>query len=403
MYGQGRLTPFTLKTLQDCGLDAVLAGLPSVIQPPALKVLEAYAQTPIEATRAVFLGQDPFPTGAIGLAFSKARGEPVKDSLANIFACLRRSGYNVGATPHCDLLYWAKQGVLLVNVALTMGVKSGDHMSRWRDFTRKVIGVMAARPNPPVFIALGDAASTVCKGVTGTATVLRWGHPSPMSTVNADHSDPRAFIHADVFTRCADLVSQERRIDWGLCPRSTFIDRPSTVPEECPEEPDTLWLFTDGAATANGKKTCRASWAFHATDGVVCHEGSGECAPVDLPGKEFMSSNQRGELMGVLKGLEHCLYEAVNQTLPYATRLVVVTDSMYCVNLLSGGQRAACNVDLISWALDIIGRLQRLLPITFVHQKAHPTKKTMMGLTGQALFLCMHNDRVDKLAAAVLA
>lgn len=392
MYGQGRLTPFTLKFLQECSLDSVLAKLPVLIRPAPLYVLEAFALTPIENAKVVLLGQDPYPQGATGLSFSKKRGEPVTASLANMFACLTRSKFKVGN--HCDLTYWARQGVLCINAALTLGEKSNDHAEIWKEFTKTLIGKLAALPTPPVLILLGGHAQ---KFARDDITCHVWGHPSPVATVNNDHNSPAAFYNCDVFTKTAHLV------DWGLFPDSSMRLRGYDLPDDICETNGALWIFTDGAASKNGAACCRASWAFHATDGVVYYEEHGECAPIDIPGKEYKTSNLRGELLAILKGIQWCVYEAQNDTLCYVTKVTIVTDSMYSINMIENGYHAAFNEDLICYAQTQLATLKTIHPVYFLHQKAHISRKKMEAITDpQARFLWAHNNRADELATRVL-
>lgn len=411
MYGQGRLTPTTLATLQECGLDAVLQGLPADIRPPALLVLEPFALTPIESTKVVLVGQDPFPDGAMGLAFSKKRGHKVENSTANIYDCIRHT--IGGADPsfrlfpgedHTDLTAWAKRGVLCINAALTMANKSGDQMKDWQDFTAALLRKLAARHHVQ-FIALGGFAQKLMAGIVPINRIHAWSHPSPMVSANKDHSNPTAFHNATVWLTAQQQVQlhdAQSTFTWSLCAETAFNVRTEDLPQEVPDDPCKIWLFTDGSATQNGYAGCRASWAYHMTDGVTYYEASAECAPIIIPGKTYKSSNQRGELTACLKGLEHILYEAQNKILPAVQGIVLVTDSMYCINMLDGGQTASCNVDLIQFTRNILGDLRALLPVEFVHQKAHMAKKNAPQEGTYERFLYLHNDRVDKLAAAAL-
>ena len=88
------------------------------IYPP--QPLRALSLTPLPAVRVVVLGQDPYhgPGQANGLAFSVAPGARIPPSLRNIFKELTRCGM----PPRHDgcLDDWARQGVLLLNTALTV-------------------------------------------------------------------------------------------------------------------------------------------------------------------------------------------------------------------------------------------------------------------------------------------
>ena len=110
--------------------------------------------------RVVILGQDPYPTAghADGLAFSSGGGRP--PSLRRIFAVLAQDRPGFQPPPHARLDAWARQGVLLLNTALTVEVgRIGSHLAcGWQALTREVIRALIYRPQPPVFLLWGTKA-----------------------------------------------------------------------------------------------------------------------------------------------------------------------------------------------------------------------------------------------------
>lgn len=77
--------------------------------------------------KVVILGQDPYPdSNANGLAFSCKH--KLSYSLENIFKALRKESYNnTYDFTQIDLERWAKQGVLLLNTSLIVGVNYQDN------------------------------------------------------------------------------------------------------------------------------------------------------------------------------------------------------------------------------------------------------------------------------------
>ena len=103
-----------------------------VVAPAPERVFAALSLTPLESVRVVILGQDPYPTPghANGLAFSYVGPPPLPRSLVNIF---RERQADLGLPPALDgdLTPWARQGVLLLNTALTVregASKAGSHL-----------------------------------------------------------------------------------------------------------------------------------------------------------------------------------------------------------------------------------------------------------------------------------
>lgn len=139
---------------------------------------------PPEAAKVVVFGQDPYPGAgrADGLAFSAGEGKP--PSLRRIFEILEadRPGWKRPAVPW-TLDAWARQGVLLLNPALTVEVgAAGRHLKcGWQALTSEIVGTLVKRDEPPVFLLWGDkAAAFFAKAQPDEQglTVLRTRHPS---------------------------------------------------------------------------------------------------------------------------------------------------------------------------------------------------------------------------------
>ena len=113
-----------------------------------------------EAVRVVLFGQDPYPTAghADGLAFSAGRGRP--RSLARIFEVLAadRPGWQPAEPWRLD--GWARQGVLLLNPALTVEVgRAGSHLKvGWQALTAEIVSNLCGRHDPPAFLLWGSQA-----------------------------------------------------------------------------------------------------------------------------------------------------------------------------------------------------------------------------------------------------
>ncbi len=113
-----------------------------------------------ESAKVVIFGQDPYPTAghADGLAFSAGQGRP--RSLARIFEVLAadRPGWQPPAVWKLDA--WARQGVLLLNPALTVEIgAAGSHLKTgWLALTSEIVKALCHRPQPPTFLLWGGKA-----------------------------------------------------------------------------------------------------------------------------------------------------------------------------------------------------------------------------------------------------
>jgi uracil-DNA glycosylase len=137
------------------------AAAGKVIYPPDGQRLRALELTSLDAVRVVILGQDPYHGSgqAHGLAFSVQDGVRVPPSLRNMFKEIET---DLGLPPPAtgNLEPWARQGVLLLNTALTVEQgRAGSHQNvGWEAIADAVITAVAAGPNPCVFLWWGSHA-----------------------------------------------------------------------------------------------------------------------------------------------------------------------------------------------------------------------------------------------------
>ncbi|MFA9199736.1 MAG: uracil-DNA glycosylase [Cypionkella sp.] len=188
------------------------------VYPPAECRLRAFALTPLEEVRAVILGQDPYhgPGQAMGLCFAVPAGCRPPPSLANIFKELA-SDCGIARPAHGDLSGWARQGVLLLNAALTVEAgRAGSHAGKgWEAVTDAALTAVAARPEPSAFILWGSHAQAQAARIAelrgGRHALIESPHPSPLSAW-------RGFFGSRPFSRTNEFLAAHGRgtIDWRL-------------------------------------------------------------------------------------------------------------------------------------------------------------------------------------------
>ncbi|MFN3516818.1 MAG: uracil-DNA glycosylase [Novosphingobium sp.] len=186
------------------------------IYPPRGTRLAALELCPLDRVKVVILGQDPYhgPGQAHGLAFSVQNGVRVPPSLANIYKELE-ADLGVPRPAHGNLTNWARQGVLLLNAALTVEQgRPASHQGRgWEEITDAVVAGVAAKAEPCVFLLWGSHARKKAWRVPGLVNsrhlVLTAPHPSPLSA-HAGFLGCRHFSQANAF-----LEAQGRgAVDW---------------------------------------------------------------------------------------------------------------------------------------------------------------------------------------------
>ncbi|MFI6287794.1 uracil-DNA glycosylase [Streptomyces sp. NPDC051018] len=181
--------------------------------PAGPHVLRAFQQ-PFHDVRVLIVGQDPYPTPghAVGLSFSVApEVRPVPGSLDNIF---REMHTDLGhpRPSNGDLTPWTRQGVLLLNRALTTAPrKPNAHQGKgWEEVTEQAIRALAARGRPLVSVLWGRNARNL-RPLLGDLPAIESAHPSPMS---AD----RGFFGSRPFSRANELLERQgaEPVDWRL-------------------------------------------------------------------------------------------------------------------------------------------------------------------------------------------
>ncbi|MEV7482381.1 uracil-DNA glycosylase [Streptomyces halstedii] len=181
--------------------------------PAGQNVLRAFQQ-PFDQVRVLIVGQDPYPTPgmAIGLSFAVAPDvQRLPGSLENIFRELH-SDLGLPRPSNGDLTPWTRQGVLLLNRALTTAPrKPAAHRGKgWEEVTEQAIRALVARGTPLVSILWGRDARNL-RPLLGDLPAVESAHPSPMS---AD----RGFFGSRPFSRTNEYLVRAgaQPVDWSL-------------------------------------------------------------------------------------------------------------------------------------------------------------------------------------------
>ena len=188
------------------------------IFPPQGTRLRALELTPLEAVKVVILGQDPYHGAgqAHGLAFSVEPGVRTPPSLVNIYKELK-ADLDLPIPAHGNLENWARQGVLLLNNALTVeeALPGSHHKRGWEEITDAVVAAVAARQTPCVFMLWGSHAQKKAARVAGLGDgphlVLKAPHPSPLSAY-AGFLGCKHFSQANAFLEATGRGA----VDWRL-------------------------------------------------------------------------------------------------------------------------------------------------------------------------------------------
>lgn len=182
------------------------------ILPSQENILNAIKLTSLENVKVLIIGQDPYPSAehAHGLAFSSL-SDKTPASLKNIFKKLENDF--PGCKHNTNLLVeWEKQGVLLLNTALTFEGKDSkllkEHTKLWAPVIENIFSILKNRGNL-IVMRWGSHAQKAGECFEGVKSIIVMDttHPSPLSA-------HRGFMSCNHFTKCNEILGKDK-INWS--------------------------------------------------------------------------------------------------------------------------------------------------------------------------------------------
>ena len=136
--------------------------------PTFKNIFKAYQSCDYDDLKVVIVGQDPYPQADVadGIAFSFSNTNKEQPSLRYIFDELQTQYPD--AARDCDLSRWSKQGVLMLNTALTCEVDNiGAHVKTWKGWTECIFAhVLTDYPKVIDFVFMGAKAKPFAKMIS---------------------------------------------------------------------------------------------------------------------------------------------------------------------------------------------------------------------------------------------
>lgn len=183
------------------------------ILPSQENVLNAIKLTSLDNAKVLIIGQDPYPSSehAHGLAFSSL-SKKTPASLKNIFKKLKED-FPDGVYESNTLTEWGRQGVILLNTALTFEGKDTkllkEHTKLWEPVIKNIFEVLLKRNKTLVVMRWGNYAQKVGECFSGKPNIytLDTTHPSPFSARNG-------FLACNHFKKCNDILG-DSAISWN--------------------------------------------------------------------------------------------------------------------------------------------------------------------------------------------
>ena len=186
-----------------------------IVYPDMYDIFNCFKLTPFDQVKVVLLGQDPYHNEgqAHGLCFSVQDGVDAPPSLVNIYKELH-DDLGCPIPKSGNLTKWAKQGVLLLNTALTVRAHMANSHKNcgWTWFTDNVIQRISQQRDHVVFILWGGNARSKKSLIDSSRhCILECAHPSPLSAFNG-------FFGCGHFSKANQYLVEHgvSPVDWDL-------------------------------------------------------------------------------------------------------------------------------------------------------------------------------------------
>ena len=183
-------------------------------------VFKAFKLCPLNDLKIVIIGQDVYPDRygfeprATGLAFAN-NSEITEEKTTPSLKILKDSVINLDIPHNCctfdpTLESWAKQGILLLNSALTCKENNiGSHIGIWRPFITKLLIKLSEYYTGIVYMLLGNQAKSFEKYISTNNFILSCSHPAYYARQGTD-------MPSDIFYAARNLVKDnfDEEIKW---------------------------------------------------------------------------------------------------------------------------------------------------------------------------------------------
>lgn len=188
----------------------------STLCPSIKDVFKAFKLCPYNNCRVVFIGQDPYPQRGVtqGVLFGNSSDTP-ENKLSPSLQIIKESVINF-EIPHNLITFdptlesWAKQGILMINSALTTEVgKIGVHMMKWRPFMIAFLKQMSMINPGIIYVLFGSQAQILEPYISKNNYVFKIEHPAYFARTNKKMP---YHIWKDINKILYDLYGE--RIEW---------------------------------------------------------------------------------------------------------------------------------------------------------------------------------------------
>lgn len=165
---------------------------PNNLCPSMRNIFRAFELCSYKECRVVFIGKDPYPQRGVatGILFGNNKETP-NNMLSPSLQVIKEAAINFEVPHNCInfgplLEDWAKQGILMINSALTCEVgKVDSHVMVWRPFIAKFLKNMSMWNTAIIYVLFGKQAQTLKPYINNrTNHIIETEHPAFFARTN---------------------------------------------------------------------------------------------------------------------------------------------------------------------------------------------------------------------------
>ena len=293
-----------------------------------------------------------------------------------------------------DLTAWAKQGILLLNCALTTVVgRPREHINIWEPYTDYLIETISNLKingkHRPIFMLWGNYAKCKKYLINKKCNILVYSHPSPLA------QSKEKFIHCNHFTEVNTILRNYNieEIKWEVSEIESRFDMDNR----------TCIVFTDGSCFPN--KECPESEAGYAS--CFClgvHKDT--ILYGNLENRPYYATNNRAEGFAIYKTM---LF--LDDDIKSWDKVIIVTDSNFWIQMFevympmwerrnipfTGKKNSDMTIPMYNLYKKIILDYEK--KIEFRHVKSHNKDNWLSYPLDSYEYFCAHNnDYIDQMA-----
>ena len=181
------------------------------VMPEYRNIFKAFTLCSLHNLKVVFLGQDPYPQKGIatGILFGNKENSV---SLSPSLEIIKEASINY-EIPHNSYKFditlesWAKQGILLLNSALTVETnKVGSHTMIWRPFISDFLKTLSSKYPGILYVLFGSQAQTFEPYIGKNNLIMKVQHPAYYARIQKK-------MPSEIFKQINEIIDGKYRVN----------------------------------------------------------------------------------------------------------------------------------------------------------------------------------------------